>query len=291
MADFDTYYQRINQKLIDYLPEEIPLTQALHEGMTYAVSQPGKRIRPLLVYGAGNLFDVPLDILDIPACSVEYVHCFSLVHDDLPAMDDADLRRGQPTCHKCFGEDMAILIGDALMTLAHHILVAPQNGNLTDTQRNQLLNILTTSGAEMVAGQAIDIRHLNTIQTVEDLKHLHRLKTGAMIKASVSMGAACATNITKQHSESLEKFGALIGLAFQIQDDILDITSSTTVLGKPQGKDAELKKTTFPTLLGLDESKNRVKGLCEEARACLSSFGNKASMLHDITDLLLKRNH
>jgi farnesyl diphosphate synthase len=288
-----TYKSRVDRSLSLHLPQRHPLYTPLIDGMEYALHNGGKRIRPALLYATGQLFNVPLHILDLPACAIEYIHSSSLVHDDLPAMDDSDLRRGKPTCHKIFGDDMAILVGDALLMLAHEIIADKTQGALSDGTRLTLLGLLShASGpAGMVAGQAIDIRATGCNPTLDQLVCLHRLKTGAVIKASILMGMACSTNVSAQEHEHLTEFAELIGLCFQVQDDIIDVTSDDAMLGKPQGKDSALGKVTFPALLGLDEAKTYAKTLTQKAKAALDQFGEKANNLKSITDFLLSRTY
>lgn len=294
MNDLCKYYKtRVNAELTQHLPKSHYLYKDLIAGLHYALSNGGKRVRPALVYATGEVFGTPLHILDLSACAIEYIHSSSLVHDDLPAMDNANLRRGKPTCHKVFGDDMAILVGDALLMLAHEIIADKSHGSLSDAQRLDLLSIISQASGPsgMVAGQAIDIRNLHKLHKLDELCCLHRLKTGAIIKAAVLMGMTCSANVSQEDQHNLTEFAELIGLAFQVQDDIIDVTSDTNALGKPQGKDQALGKTTFPELLGLESAKAYAKELVDQAKSKLSPFGSKANQLNAITDFILSRSH
>ncbi len=268
-----------------------PHLQRLFDAMCYSVLNGGKRVRPLLVYAAAHAIDdnVNAGVLDQIACAVEYIHAYSLVHDDLPAMDDDDLRRGNPTCHRQFDEATAILAGDALQTRAFELLAQlPAAAEL----RIQLILALTgASGPRgMVGGQAID---LAAVQKQIDLPHLetmHRLKTGALIRAAVRMGALAASADTAQ-LEALDRYAAAIGLSFQVQDDILDITSDTATLGKQQGADIERDKPTYPALLGLDAARQKALDLHADALAALAPFGERARYLGDLSAFIVERKH
>lgn len=290
---FDLYLPRINKKLKSFIPAAHPLYQDLIDATHYSVFNGGKRFRPLLVYLTGRLFDTPLHLLDIPACSAEYVHCFSLVHDDLPAMDNSDLRRGKATCHKVFGDDMAILAGDGLLTLAHSILADQNNAALSSRQRLKMIQVLScASGLEgLAAGQAIDIRNLENLYTIDDLQKLHRLKTGELIIASVLLGAHCTIDPDPEILQILTDFADTLGLLYQVSDDIIDITSDTETLGKPQGIDHELGKATFPDMLGLNGAKDYAKELASKATEALSLFDEKADGLRTIVNFVLTRKH
>ena len=283
--------QRVENSLEKWLPPtDINPTQ-LHQAMRYAVLDGGKRIRPILVYAAGYAVAADEVALDAPASAVEFIHAYSLVHDDLPAMDDDDLRRGKPTCHKAFTEAQAILAGDALQSLAFHTLA---HGLPKDIPAEQKLNILdalaVASGSRgMAGGQAIDLAAVGQTLNVAELEDMHIHKTGALIRASIKMGALCQPQIDLQQLKKLDHYAKCIGLAFQIQDDILDVTSDTETLGKTQGADLALNKPTYPALLGLAGAKKMATELHLDALASLEVFGERAEPLRWLADYIVKR--
>jgi len=282
--------------------------------MRYAVLGGGKRLRPLLVYAAGHALGCNGTILDAPACAVEIIHAYSLVHDDLPAMDDDDLRRGRPTCHIVFGEAMAILAGDALQALAFDILATPHGGDGHgdgggrtrsdgDSQarsngpgpgsspgendalaRIAMLRALGHAcGAEgMAGGQAFDLSAVGTRLSLEELERMHAYKTGALIRASVRLGALAAGCTDATLLARLDRYGHAVGLAFQVRDDILDIEGESAVIGKTAGKDAAADKPTFPSIIGLDASRERLSDLVDEALAAIEPFGARGEWLADL---------
>jgi len=288
--------QRINTLLENLLaetkvPETKSISSQLHQALRYSVLNGGKRIRPILAYAAAEATGGINDDTDLIASSVELIHAYSLVHDDLPAMDDDDLRRGKPTCHIAFDEATTILSGDALQTLAFEQLtklklVAPKTAL-------QLIACLTkAAGAKgMVEGQAIDITSVNQMLTLEQLEYMHHKKTGAMILASITMGALSTGHATAQQLSALTTYGEAIGLAFQVQDDILDVVSDTSVLGKQQGADEALNKPTYTALLGLDEAKEKAQQLHQSAINALSIFDHKADQLRAVADYIVNRDH
>jgi len=212
----DTYQKRVNLALDKYLPSDDPPEHNLAEAIRYSVIGGGKRIRPAMVYAAGEALGVSTDLMDIPACAVEMIHAYSLIHDDLPAMDDDDLRRGRPTCHKAFDEATAILAGDALQALAYEILAKDDHKELTPQHRIEMLSLLTeASGAHgMAGGQAVDLASVGKTLTLEQLEHMHQLKTGALIRASILLGGMCKQDITPQEKELLSRYASCIGLSF-----------------------------------------------------------------------------
>jgi geranylgeranyl pyrophosphate synthase len=269
-----------------------PHLQRLFDAMRYSLLNGGKRVRPLLVYATAAAIndEARSDVLDQIACAVEYIHAYSLVHDDLPAMDDDDLRRGNPTCHRQFDEATAILAGDALQTRAFELLA--QLADVCAELRIQLvLTLASASGARgMVGGQAID---LDAVQKQIDLPHLetmHRLKTGALIRAAVRMGALAAGADAAQ-LDALDRYAAAIGLSFQVQDDILDITSDTATLGKRQGADISRDKPTYPALLGLDAARHKAQALHAEALAALAPLGRRAHYLRELSAFIIERKN
>lgn len=261
--------------------------------MRYAVLGAGKRVRPLLVYCTGTALSIPESRLDGPAAAVELIHAYSLVHDDLPAMDDDDLRRGRPTCHRAFDEGTAILVGDALQVLAFEILASDPAMVAEPRQRLEIIRLLShASGtAGMAGGQAIDLAAAGRALTLAELEHMHRLKTGALIHASVKMAAASADGLSREIDLALDAFGAAIGLAFQIQDDILDVEGETDVLGKRAHADAARAKPTYPSVTGLDAAKRRLRQLHDEAVAALAPLGPAAESLRLLSGWLTERRH
>lgn len=287
----DVYQKRVNAALDKYLPKEDPPEHDLAKAIRYSVIGGGKRIRPAMVYAAGEAMGVSTDLLDIPACAVEMIHAYSLIHDDLPAMDNDDLRRGRPTCHKAFDEATAMLAGDALQALAYEILAKDDHKELTPEHRIDMLSLLTeASGAHgMAGGQAVDLASVGKQLTLTQLEHMHRLKTGALIRASVLLGGMCKQDVTKEELELLSDYALCIGLSFQIQDDILDVVSDTETLGKPQGSDEQQKKPTFPAIIGLEESRQRAMEQHELALKILEPLDKKADSLRALSAYIVER--
>lgn len=278
---------RIENLFLLYLHSNTSPASRLQEAMNYSSSNGGKRIRPLLVYATGIALGATWDSLDAPACAIELIHTYSLIHDDLPAMDNADLRRGKPSCHKAFDEALAILAGDALQPLAFEVL-SSHPAPLNSTQR--LFMIKTLSNASgfmgMAAGQALDIASVNTL---EALKQIHALKTGALINAGVKLGMIAANNQNQHIEIALTKFSELLGLAFQIQDDLMDIESSAEITGKPQGLDAENQKITYPDILGVEETRITINDLFSRILQTIEFLGTKADILLSLSDYILQR--
>lgn len=273
------YKYRINHFLISCLPAK---TDDLHQAMYYSVTGGGKRIRALLAYAAGEAVAAPLEQLDYAAAAVELVHAYSLIHDDLPAMDNDDLRHGKPSCHKAYGESLAILAGDALQSLAFEILAKTNN--------SLMITILAKAiGSEgMVLGQSLDLLAEGKKISYGELKQIHRQKTGALIIASVQLGIMLhAPNNDFFHK--ITNFANFIGLAFQIQDDILDVESTTSKLGKKQGSDSIHQKATYPALLGLEEAKNQTQILYQRAIAELDGLAN-TGLLRSLAHLIVTRD-
>jgi farnesyl diphosphate synthase len=284
---------RIEQALEQRLPAPHIRPQRLHEAMRYAVLGGGKRLRPVLAYAAGTVADVDPEYLDASACAVELVHAYSLIHDDLPAMDDDDLRRGKPTCHRAFDEATAILAGDALQALAFQVLVQDAGMDPTPAVRLGLVETLSQAigSRGMAGGQAIDLAATGKELNLAELENLHIHKTGALIRASVLMGARSQPAITQTTLRGLDDYAKRIGLAFQIQDDILDVTASTEILGKTRGADQILNKPTYPALLGLDGARSHARMLYEEALDSLAGFGPEADPLRWIAAYTVERDH
>jgi farnesyl diphosphate synthase/geranylgeranyl diphosphate synthase type II len=264
----------------------------LQDAMRYALFNGGKRVRPGLVYLCNQLLGGDLDAADLPASAIEAVHSYSLVHDDLPAMDDDDLRRGKPTCHIAFDEASAILAGDALQCCAFEWLASPQP-MLTAAVQLRMVAILARAAGDrgMVAGQAFDLAHVGQSLSLEQLQQMHRHKTGALLTAAVELGALSAGITSGDHYDGLRRFGDAIGLAFQVQDDILDIEGDTATLGKPQGSDLAQNKPTFAALLGLSGAREKLQLLHAEAINVLALFGPEADPLRALADYIVKRDH
>ncbi len=285
--------QRVESALDQYLPQSQYSPQRLHEAMRYAVLGEGKRIRPMLVYAAGEALGTKDKQLDIPACAVELIHAYSLAHDDLPAMDDDALRRGRPTCHTAFDEATAILAGDALQTLAFHLLAHAPNMQLDAAVRLQMIDELSSASGSrgMAGGQALDIDATGREIDLAQLENMHIHKTGALIKASVRLGMLCAKNVDASYFHHLDHYAKCIGLAFQVCDDILDVTGDPNVIGKTQGKDAMANKPTYPALLGLDGARDMAHQLLEDALDNLQSFSQSAEPLRALAYYIVEREY
>lgn len=285
--------ERANTALEDWLPAEQIAPERLHQAMRYSVINGGKRVRPILVYAAGSALGVDDAHLDPPAVAIELIHAYSLVHDDLPAMDDDDLRRGQPTCHKAFDEATAILAGDALQSLAFHVLTDGLDKALPVGQVRDIMNTLAiASGSRgMAGGQAIDLESVGKELNIAQLENMHIHKTGALIRASVRMGALCKPGIDSASLNKLDHYAKCIGLAFQIQDDILDVEADTKTLGKKQGSDIARNKPTYPALMGLEEAKQMAAELVEDAANTLKPFGKAAEPLRAIASYIINRTY
>jgi len=282
---------RVEQSLDRWIPPINRYPQTLHEAMRYSALAGGKCIRPILTYATGVVTRQPLERLDGPACAVELIHAYSLIHDDLPCMDDDDLRRGRPSSHKKFGEAMAVLAGDALQTLAFRVLAEDESITDDPAVRVGMINLLArASGSQgMAGGQAIDLESSGKSLTIAELEAMHIHKTGALIHASIALATLNAPDLDAHHSQALGHFGKCLGLAFQIRDDILDIEGETEMLGKEAGADRALDKPTFPEILGLDASKQRTRELHEEAIESLTPFGEHADVLRDIAGYIVDR--
>jgi len=285
----DQYAGRVNRQLEICLPDESSPPETLHQAMRYAVLGNGKRIRPVLLYATGEALGVPSERLDNPACAVELIHSYSLVHDDLPAMDDDDLRRGRPTCHKAFDEATAILVGDAVQALAFSMLANDQANS--PEQRNTMIQLLAecTGSQGMVGGQAIDLASVDRQLSRQEVEHMHRLKTGALIKASVLLAVIASGADDPDTHNHFARFAECIGLMFQIRDDILDIQSNTETLGKPQGSDEAQKKPTYPSIIGIEESESACRKLLEQACLEMESVNVRWDTLKLISQYIVTR--
>ncbi|MBZ0070745.1 MAG: (2E,6E)-farnesyl diphosphate synthase [Thiohalobacteraceae bacterium] len=286
-----THLRRVEAALDRCLPAGDTHPARLHQAMRYAVLGGGKRIRPLLTYAAGAALDAPDARLDAPACAVELIHAYSLVHDDLPAMDDDDLRRGRPTCHRAFDEATAILAGDALQTQAFHVLAHAPELDVAPTIRLRMIDTLAVASGSrgMAGGQAIDLAAVGQTLDIAQLEDMHIHKTGALIRASVLLGALCVDRPDEARLDRLDRYAKCIGLAFQIQDDILDMVGDTATLGKVAGADSARDKPTYPALLGLDGARRRAAELHAAAHTALAGFGPEAEPLRGLADLIVQR--
>ncbi len=297
MSTFESRWHECRERVEFALEQRLPSpedeSRRLHEAMRYSCLDGGKRLRAMLVYSTGELFGVEPGILDTPACAVEMIHAYSLIHDDLPAMDDDELRRGKPTCHKAFGEAMAILAGDALQTLAFDILASDKTLRVNDHQRNAMIaRLAQASGASgMAGGQAIDFDAMGKSLALNDLENMHRRKTGALIRAAVALGALCYDKVDETSLNALDDYAAAIGLAFQVADDILDATADTQTLGKDSGSDAELNKPTYVSLLGIDGARAAAENGYKRATTSLDKLPGDTHLLAELASFLVNRSY
>jgi farnesyl diphosphate synthase len=280
--------QRVAGVLEVALPATSEPPRTLHDAMRYAVLGGGKRVRALLTYAAGELAGADATDVDAAAAAVELIHAYSLVHDDLPCMDDDVLRRGKPTCHVAFGEAVALLAGDALQSAAFEVLAQAGAG---DAPRQLALLAHAAGSRGMAGGQAIDLAAVGTTLGLTELERMHQLKTGALIRASVRLGAGCGRAFNASENEALDRFANVIGLAFQVVDDVLDVEGTAQSLGKTAGKDAAQQKPTYVSLLGLAAARQRIESLRADARAALGGFGTPARRLNEIADWIALRKN
>ncbi|GAA5317043.1 MAG: (2E,6E)-farnesyl diphosphate synthase [Candidatus Pelagadaptatus aseana] len=289
---FSEHQARIEQALNSSLEQRPHQQLNLHQAIRYSLLSGGKRVRPVLAYAAAAaITSTTNELIDRAACAVECIHAYSLIHDDLPAMDDDDLRRGQPTCHKQFDEATAILAGDALQTLAFELIADCDSGD--DASKLQLISTLARASGDkgMVAGQAIDIAAVDSELQLDQLEQMHNHKTGALISASVRMGALATGCATEQQLHALEQYAAAVGLAFQVQDDILDVIADTETLGKQQGADQALNKPTYVSLLGLEGARQKAEALHQQALQALKPFDHSADPLRGLSAYIVERSH
>lgn len=291
LKQFSAYTQtRVDQYLEHQLSHYAPANQ-LHNAMRYSLFNGGKRIRPMLAYASAQLVGNINEFTDAAAAAIESIHAYSLIHDDLPAMDDDDLRRGKPTSHIQYDEATAILAGDALQTFAFELLSQPQLNNATK-QLELIQALMLASGRHgMITGQMIDLSSENKNISLDELEQMHLHKTGALIKASIRMGALSTGQVDANVLSKLDAYAHAIGLAFQVQDDIIDLTSDTQTLGKTQFSDAEANKATYPKLLGLEGAKALVLRLHDDALAQITEFGDKSQPLTELANYIIDRNH
>ncbi len=285
---FEEDLQAVDAALQKLLPPEETPPSSIHKAMRYSVFAGGKRVRPILCLESARIFATDVSAAMYPGCAIEFIHTYSLIHDDLPALDNDDLRRGKPTCHKQFGEAAAILAGDALLTLAFEtIAAAPVDA---DRRVKMVTEISTSAGTVngMVGGQVADIEAEGKTSSPAMLEYIHRSKTAALIRASITAGAICA-GAPEHDVACLRSFGETIGWAFQVTDDILDVEESSAALGKTAGKDIAQQKTTYPSVFGLERSHQIAKELFEKAISELAAYGEKASRLREIAEFLVYR--
>jgi geranylgeranyl pyrophosphate synthase len=292
-TQLEAWRARMERALAARLPRTDQTPERLHAAMRYSVLGGGKRVRPILLFATARALGLPEDAVEAAACALELVHVYSLVHDDLPAMDDDDLRRGRPTCHKAYDEATALLVGDALQSLAFELLAGDPALPADGTIRVRLVQLLARAigSLGMAGGQAIDLEAQGRKLAIGQIEEMHSLKTGALIRASVMMGPACAPALEPHLVRALAGFAAPIGLAFQIQDDLLDVLSDTATLGKAAGADRERGKPTYPAILGVSASQEQVRRLHAEAMASLAPLGSAADALRGVTDWLLARRN
>lgn len=298
MSSFDDWMKTVQAAseadLSSYLPAATVVPTKLHEAMRYALLGGGKRVRPLLVYAAGALFGADSGVLSRAAAAVEMIHAYSLVHDDMPCMDDDELRRGKPTVHVAYDEATALLVGDALQSQAFLVLSEAAGEDNAANPAARLVSMLrllahASGSAGMCGGQAIDLDSVGLSLTLEQLEQMHQLKTGALLRASVLLGATAGKELTEAETAALHTYSRAIGLAFQVVDDVLDATADSATLGKTAGKDAADNKPTYVSILGLEPSRALAQQLRLDAHKALEPFGEKALRLRELADLIVQR--
>ena len=289
----ESYQQRVDATLDRWLPGEAVNPTQLHSAMRYAVLAPGKRVRPILVYATAAALGIDLDRVDGAAAAVEIIHAYSLIHDDLPAMDDDDLRRGRPTCHRKFDEATAILAGDALQALSFYIISHDPKMTEDSGARLEMIEKLSLfSGSRgMAGGQAIDLASVGKTLNITELETMHIHKTGALIRTCIQLAALSTGDLSVQQFKALDSYGKCIGLSFQVQDDILDVTGDTETLGKTQGADFARNKPTYPSIIGLEASQDKAAELHHRALKTISIFGEEADILRYISAWFVERKH
>lgn len=312
MSDFESacksYQTRIERALAERLPEDTKTTkdssaqanadspelcaQRLREAMRYVCLNGGKRFRAMLVYACGEVAGATLEQLDAPAVAVEIIHAYSLVHDDLPAMDDDDMRRGRETCHIAYDEATAILVGDALQALAFEILCSDSALNISAEQKLRMITTLANAvGTDgMAGGQALDVASVGNPLSLAQLTNIHRLKTGELIRAAVRLGCLAAPQVDEKLVTHFDEYAVNIGLAFQIVDDILDAEESSDTLGKPSGADQRMQKATYASVLGVKKATDEARRLCENAIQSAISWGDNTQFLQQLAHFVVARN-
>ena len=292
-AQLEAWQLRMEKALSERLPSATTVPARLHEAMRYSVLGGGKRIRPALLFGTARTLGLTEEEVEAAACAIELIHVYSLVHDDLPAMDDDDLRRGRPTCHKAFDEATAVLVGDALQPLAFQLLARDPALPASAAIRLRLVELLSEASGTfgMAGGQAIDLAVQGQRVDITQIEDMHARKTGAIIRASVLMAAECVPQLEPLAYAALNEFATAIGLAFQIQDDLLDVLGDVSTLGKATGADRERDKPTHPAIIGIEASQERVHLLHVQALTALDVFGERAAPLRSLADWLLSRHY
>jgi farnesyl diphosphate synthase len=295
IADFHGWARsrqaRIEAVLQILLPAADIAPERLHDAMRYAVLGGGKRVRPLLAFAAGDLTEADEERVGIAAAAVELIHVYSLVHDDLPCMDDDVLRRGKPTCHIKYDEPIALLTGDSLQSLAFQLLAEHRLADDPQAQLGMIRRLAQAAGSRgMAGGQAVDLDSVGKALSLPELEFMHIHKTGALIRAAVMLGAYCGAPLDEDEASNLDHFAKCVGLAFQVVDDVLDAEATTATLGKTAGKDAENNKPTYISLLGARQARELAEELRRDARQSLAIFGTKAERLRQVTDFIIQRN-
>ncbi len=297
MTDLNEYLEQCSQRVENFfnqhLPEKEQAPTTLHSAIRYSAMSGGKRIRPALVYATAEALQIDMTTVDCIAGAIELMHCYSLIHDDLPAMDDDDLRRGKPTVHRAYDEATAILAGDAMQALAFSVLTDCSIPGPDDAIRAHLTHQLSTAvGSQgMAGGQAMDLAAVNRTISIDALEYIHRQKTGCLIRACIDMTQQCSNILTEQQRSSLLQFSEHLGIAFQIRDDILDEIGDTSTLGKPQGSDRDLNKPTYVSILGLDESERRCQMFYQHSLTCLNEFNSHANWLRLLAEHIVCRKN
>ena len=288
-----TCSQRVESFFDTHLPSKDQAPTTLHGAIRYSAMNGGKRIRPALVYATGEALGINPSEIDCIAGAIELMHSYSLIHDDLPAMDDDDLRRGKPTCHRAYDEATAILAGDAMQALAFSLLTNLSINGPDAATRSKLTNQLAhaVGSLGMAGGQAMDLAAVDKHISIEALEYIHRQKTGCLIRACIDMTQTCCTALTQQQRASLLQFGEHLGIAFQIRDDILDVISDTDTLGKPQGSDSDQNKPTYVSILGIEESERRCNGFYQQALNCLDNLNSSTKWLRILAEHIVCRKH
>lgn len=293
-ADFQNWATSCQARIETFLEARLPaidcVPERLHKAMRYSVLGGGKRVRPLLSFAAGELAAAEVERVTTVAAAVELIHAYSLVHDDLPCMDDDILRRGKPTCHIEFDEATALLTGDSLQTLAFEIMAEKRLTDAPQAQLEMIAQLAFAAGSRgMAGGQAFDLESIGKTLSLPELEYMHIHKTGALIRAAVMLGARCGNRLNDEHLAKLDHFAKCVGLAFQVVDDLLDAEATTATLGKTAGKDAENNKPTYVSILGISEARELAQKLQYDADQVLNSFDDGASRLRQVTDFIIKR--
>jgi farnesyl diphosphate synthase len=293
-ADFQHWASDCQSQIETFLDARLPtancIPEQLHDAMRHSVLGGGKRVRPLFSFAAGELNNADKKRVTVVASAVELIHAYSLVHDDMPCMDDDVLRRGKPTCHVKYGEATALLTGDSLQSLAFQLVAAHDLADCPQTQLLLIKQLAQASGSRgMAGGQAVDLASVGKVLTLPDLEFMHIHKTGALIRAAVMLGANCGDQLNEQQLEQLDHFAKCVGLAFQVVDDVLDSEATTATLGKTAGKDADNNKPTYVTILGVSQARELADTLRRDAFQALEGLGDKTIRLKQVTDFIVQR--